>query len=351
MMDFHRIMIQFMDDLLLKLEQENKSIQSGEVVAAETIYKTLLRLIGVLKATQTEVNGETVTITPNDTQEPNLFDAIIKPQTKLAENQIKQIHDLLTAVRDRLNRYSATRYQIKLNRTKKLLEKPKNPIDSTKLIKNSPVETRKEISKQLKKIQESSDLTGILQQEIDLNKTLIQSIERVANLPKQTDEAGEQTIDYTFRSDMMSLMRAVGKESYSNIEKLQSYQQSLQEEATHLEDAENLLLKGQPTLGNQNQKLALQDVLEVLIILTDRQALKYNCSQCKHYAPSAQNSKNGFCEFSGGAISDQKLEVFPEGRPTTKDKSCKDTWNLENNDYYNASDDLIQQLEKLLKGK
>jgi hypothetical protein len=331
----YEILLQFMDDLLKYLQQENQTTKIGEIVAKEPISKTLLRVIGILKTIDVEVAKQTVEINKSEPS-PTLFDIIIKPKTTVSENQLKNINNLLKGLRSRLNRYSSTRLQIKLNRTKHLLDNPEKTVDYDKLIKNTPSETRKEVSKEIKVLQESGNITGLLQQEIDLNKTIIKSVERVADLPKGVDDSGNRTIDYQFRTNLMTLLRLVGRESYENVEKLQNYQNALSDQSSKLKDAEKLLLTGQTTLGDSSQTLSLQQVLEVLIILTDRKELKYNCSECKNYAPSAKNNKNGFCNYS-------------EARPTNSDKSCKDVWNLDNNDYYDASDQVIKNLENILK--
>jgi hypothetical protein len=148
-------------------------------------------------------------------------------------------------------------------------------------------------------------------------------------------------------------MTATAKESLDKIEQLDLLKQELQNEVYKLENADNLLFNGVSTFNKDSKKLSLLQVIDVLIFLTDRKKMKFDCSQCKYY----RKGKSEACTFAGsGSVSPAPLVTLTDaqgnpiiGRLTRSTNSCKEVWGLETNEYFTASDDIVIALKKLLE--
>lgn len=350
-MAFHDDAVNFISDLLKKLETESKSEQVGPTdEARESATSTLLRLLGVLESPDLKVGeapapGEGEDSEEEETQD-TLFDSFFKVQTRSTEVELQTINRLLKSYKSRLTRYSRARSKIKLNRIKRLVDDPKNPVDTDELIQDTPEETRREVSKKLQEIQEEGDITGILQQEIDVHTALTESIDSVVNsLPTNVG---------SIRSQLVSLLRATGKESFDAVEQLTMMQTEFQKESDKLENMDKLLFEGQETFAGSSEKLSLLQVLDVLIFLTDRQQMKYQCSQCKFFQPGKTNA----CLFAAQGNTAKTASVtvpndqgeLVSGRLTQPTNSCKQVWGLDSNEYFAPSESIIESLENTLKG-
>lgn len=340
---FHDDATKFMADLIKLLERESQSRKVGESLTSnETAASTLLRIIGILQDPKLD-NSETTETTVQQAL-PNLVDDLFKIQNTRTDQQLQQINNLLNAFRKRLTRYSKARNQIKLKRTQKLIEIPENPINPADLVKNSPEETSEAVAKKQQQIREEGDLKGVIDQDISLQRALELSINQTVDLPA---EAG------AFSSQLRRFMTAMGKEAGDKIENLQLRKQEIQNEVNRLENSDNLLFQGAPVFGNTEKTLSLLKVIDVLIFLTDRKRVKFNCSECKNFRQGRTNA----CIFAGtGAISPAPLVTLTDeqgnpiiGRLTRPTNSCKQTWDLESNEYWQASEDLTNALNDLLE--
>lgn len=349
-MSFHDDAIRFMQELLVKLEEQATSSKSGTQVSQETADAVLLRLLGVLRRPEVKVGKEDAPSSDNNQsssqqeQITNLVDNFLKAQLGTTSQDLRTMNVLLKAYRSRLTRYSKARTKIKLNRIKKFIDKPSKPLDPSKLLKSSPEDTRREVSTALSKLEEEGELNGFIPQQIAANQALASSIEKVTI--KVPDDIGE------FRNQLIGLLRANGKEAFDNIERLNTRKDAFQKEAFRLENMDKLLFEGQETF-NGNIKLSLLKILDVLIFLTDRQQAKYNCSQCKFFQPGKTNA----CTFApegktartpSVTVTDDKGKQVT-GRLTRPTNSCKDVWGQDNNEYYTPSDSIIQTLKNRLK--
>lgn len=343
-MTFHDDSIKFMTDLLKLLEKESQTAPSGEyLIGIETAQSVLLRLIGITKlpvlskVTQTEAK-----VTSSDA--PNLVDDFFKIKTTRTDHQLAEINSLLRAYRGRLSRYSKARTEIKLKRTKKLIETPSKPLKANDLVKDNPTQTRRFLAEKQRELRKTADLKGILDQDIQLQKALEVSVNRASELP---DNLGP------FSTQLQRFMSATAKEALDKIEQLDTLKQEIRNEVYKLENADNLLFKGVPTFNRDSKKLSLLQVIDVLIFLTDRKKMKFDCSQCKYYL----KGKSEACTFAGsGSVSPTPLVTLTDaqgtpiiGRLTRSTNSCKEVWGLETNEYFTASDDIIVALKKLLE--
>jgi len=346
-MTFYDQAITFVTDLFNQLEKQSQSQTVGEGnKARETASSTLLRLIGVLSSPDIKVDGKSTTQQAPTTSEKTLLHSFLKVKTKLTEQQIQLIHQLLITYRSRLTRYSRVRSKIKLNRIKKLIDAPKNPIKTSSLIKKTPEDTRREITLQLQKLQQAGDTTGLLVQEININQALTQSVSEITNAIPQ--DIG------VIRPQLVGLLGATGKDSSDQIEKLTALQKELTKEALRLENDENLLFKGQKTFIGDTEKLSLLQVLDLLILLTDRQKVKYQCSECKFF----RTGKTPACLFASSGGSPKTAQVTIQdtngsqvlGRLTKPTNSCFEVWSLDTNEHFTPSEAFVKALEKILKG-
>lgn len=346
---FHDDAIRFMTDLLKLLERETQSQSLGEATSGnESVFSVLLRLIGAQSNVVLDTNQDPenrVTVDSENGEANDLFNNFFKVQIRSVETELAQINSLLKAYRKRLTRYSKARTQIKLNRTKRLIEEPENPLDAQDLVKDSPEQTRKILAEEQRKLREAGDLTGIVDQDIELQRALQLSVEAAVNVPEDTGE---------FRSQLVRFMTANAKEAGDNIERLNLFKQEVQNEVNRLENSDKLLFEGVETFSGEDQKLSLLQVIDVLIFLTDRNRMKYDCSQCKFF----KKGKSEVCTFAGeGATGLTPLvNIIDEegntivGRLTQSTNNCKQVWGLDSNEYYSPSDDIIQALESILKG-
>ncbi len=349
MVNFHNDARQFMTDLLKLLERESQSQTLGESTSGnESVYSVLLRLIGaqsqvILNADQDPENK--VVVDPEEADSQDLFNNFFKVQVRSVELELEQINTLLQAYRRRLTRYSKARTKIKLNRTKKLIEVPTTPLDAQELVKDTPELTRKALSEEQEKLQKAGDITGIIDQDIQLQRALELSVRSAINVPENTG---------IFRNQLVSFMTSTAKEASDNIERLTLFKKEVTSEVNRLENSDQLLFDGVETFSGEDQKLSVLQVIDVLIFLTDRKRMKYDCSQCKFF----RTGKSDICTFAGEGvtgltplvnITDEEGNTIV-GRLTQTTNSCKQVWGLDSNEYYAASDDLIKALENILKG-
>lgn len=273
---------------LLKFLQEQSSIENfGEgVVGQETAQSTLLRLLGVKKQKDFQIQGDKNNKQETSTSEvESLLDSFFKVQNQATRLQLSEINKLLKFYKKRLLRYSKTRQQIKLNRIKNLTNQPTKPISSENLIKDTPEQTKKAIDQESKKLINSRDFTGILQQEIALQRAIELSQRTITEIPEETGE---------MRSQLQRLLRGASNEADDRIESLQNYKKELESEVYKLENLEKLLFSGVDTFAGGDDRLALVNVLDLLIFLTDRNKMRYDCSQCKFY----REGKTNACTFA-----------------------------------------------------
>lgn len=347
---FQKDAVRFMTDLLKLLDQEAKQGSIGDsTTATEDIVSVLLRLIGATNdiTLNVENNSDNKVQGENET-ESNLLDDFFKIQTEDNRLNVAQINSLLKTFRRRLKRYSQARQNIKLNRTKLLIDSPDNPINSEDLVKDTPEATRREVAKKQREIRKSGDLKGIIEQDISLQKAMELSVNRTVQIPENIGE---------FRSQLVRFLTSTAKEADDKIEKLTTFGQETLSEVNRLEEEENLLFNGVGTFSGTDRKLSLMKVLDVLIFLTDRQKVQYNCRQCKFFR---QGNKGGVCVFAGKGsdslptrqvtITDQVTGATVVGRevPSPTENSCKNVWGLDSNQYYALAEDLIEALEELL---
>lgn len=348
MLNFQDNSIQTMIDLLKLLDEKATSESVGEsALGRETFYSTLLRIIGVTQKIGLTLDKEKGNSKVQDTTPtPNLLDNFFKIKTRTNELELQEVNKLLTTYKKRLLRYSKARQSIKLNRINKLVQAPTTPLDPTKLVKETPELTRKSISQEQKKLIDKRDFTGIIDQEISLNRALELSASAVAQIPENTGD---------FKNQLIQILRATSSEAEENIETLTLYKQEVQIEVNKLTKEEKLLFSGIDDPSGSKQKLSLMKVLDLLIFLTDTKKMKYDCSQCRFF----REGKTSACIFAGkGAISltrpvtivDKQTGQTVNGQLSSPTNSCKQVWDLEKNDYYEPADSIAKLLEDKLKG-
>jgi hypothetical protein len=334
---------------LLKLLDENASSEKlgASSQGRETFFSTILRLIGVTQNVNYTADQEKGTsVDQSKSKDPNLLDNFFKIKTKANEVQLNEVNKLLVTYKKRLLRYSKARQSIKLNRIKKLVDAPTTPLDSTKLVKDTPELTRKNVAQEQAKLISSRDFKGIIDQETSLNRALELSVSQVAQIPESTGD---------FRNQLTQFLRATATEADESIEVLSLYKQEIQIEVNKLTKEEKLLFSGIDDPSGSQQKLSLINVLDLLIFLTDTKKMKYDCSQCRFF----KEGKTSACIYAGdGAISltrpvtivDKQTGQTVSGHLSRPTDSCKQIWNLDKNDYYEPSDSVVDFLKNLLKG-
>jgi hypothetical protein len=335
----------FMEDLIKLLAKEASNVQTGESVSGtEEASSILLRILGLTKVPvygevdRSEIPPGTLAQT-SDT----LVDTLFKVKNKSAELQLKQISTLLKTYKSKVARQSKARTNIKLKRTQKLAEEADNPIVAEDLVKDTPEQTQKAIAEKQKELREKGDLKGIINQDIQLQKALELSVSRSVDIPENSGP---------FAGQLTSLVNATGKQATDRIEKLNSLKKELQGEVNKLQNTEKLLFEGMPVLGQEDQKISLLSVIDLLIFLTDRKQMKYDCSQCIFYREGRSNA----CTFIGAGISSAPLVNLTDeegnpiiGRLTKPNNSCKEVWNLETNQYFTAADKIVAAAKKMLE--
>lgn len=350
MTSFHDNASQAMTDLLkILLEEATTATVGDNTQANESVFSVLLRLIGVSKKATLDIekdaNNKIDTNSPNVS---NLVDDLFKIQNKSTEQQLNDLNNILKSYKQRLLRYSKNRQTIKLNRTQKLVQNPSKPLNTQELVKQNPEQTRKAISEAQKKLSQEGDITGILQQDILLFKASEQSI------AKATPNTPENSVD-RMQAQLKNITQSPGKEASNYIEKLSNYSLEIQSEVKRLENEQNLLFQGSPTFSGPNQKLSLVKILDLLIFLTDRKRIRYDCSQCKFFL---QGKSNSICTYAGaGNSTSTNLVSIPNpatgntttGKQTRPTNSCKQVWGLEDNKYHQLNDTIVDQLLKDLE--
>jgi hypothetical protein len=351
MSNFHDDAVQLMTDILNMLNQEAQSSQVGDSSTGnESVYSVLLRLVGVSNSVVLNINNKATDTTTQPgvaTKDPNLVDDFFKIQDRSTELQLAQINLLLKTFKQRLSRYSKARQSIKLNRTKRLIDPAAKPLDASKLVLSTPEQTRKGLTAAQSKLQKEGDITGIIAQDIAIQTALGASINNATPIPENIGN---------FASQLTNFLRSTATEAEDNIYNLTLFQNEIQSEVNKLENAQKLLFDGSPTFSGPDQTLALINILNLLIFLTDRKQMLYNCSQCKFFRPG----KSNVCIFAGagGSSSPTSLVNLIDqsgnpvvGRLTQPNNSCKQVWGLDSNEYYAPADSITQALTKLLKGK
>lgn len=348
MLNFQDNAIQTIVDLLKLLDEKSSAGSLGESsTGKETFFSTLLRIIGVTHNVNLNINREEGNSTEEPTPtEPNLVDNFFKVKTRTSEIELQEVNKLLIVYKKRLLRYSKARQAIKLSRISKLVEKPTTPLDPTKLVKDTPESTRKNISSEQKKLIDKRDFKGIIDQEISLNRALELSVSTASQIPENTGD---------FRNQLVQLLRATASEAENSIEILDLYKQEVQIEVNKLSKEEKLLFSGIDDPSGSQQKLSLMKVLDLLIFLTDTKKMKYDCSQCKFF----REGKTSACTYAGGdavsltrsvTIIDKQTGQTVNGQLSRPTDSCKQIWNLEKNDYFEPADSVVKFIEGLLKG-
>lgn len=350
MISFQDNASQAMTDLLKVLLEEAKTASTADdAQATESVYSVLLRLIGISRRAtlniQKDANNK---INTESSTEFNLIDNLFKIQNKATEQQLINLNALLKTYKQRLLRYSKNRQTIKLNRTQKLVQKPQKPLNVEELVKQTPDQTKKAIAEAQKKLIQEGDIAGIIQQDLILFKALEQSI------AKATPDVAENSAD-RMQAQLNNIVQSAGKEANNYIEKLSNYNLEIQSEIKRLQNEQNLLFQGSSTFSGDNQKLSLLNVIDLLIFLTDRKNMRYECSQCKFFI---QGRNNSICSYAGTdsatsanitTILDPTTGNNVTGKQTRSTNSCKQTWGLETNNYHQLSDKIVDQILKQLE--
>lgn len=342
---FHDDAIKFIVDIISSLQNQSVQSRTGEdAVGKETIISSLLREIGVTQSAGLQVNDDVNHKESVATPKINdLFNNYFKVMTGTREAELIELNRLLKAFRTRLLRYGKTKQQIKLNRTSLLIDSPNNPIDTSKLIKDSVFQTRIEIAKKQKELKVAGDLKGILNQDIALQTALKMAVNNSIKIPEDIEG---------FRNQLVRFLSADGKDAADRVEKLNQRKQEIQNEVNRLQNAEDLLFNGVEISG---QKISLINIIDLLIFLTDRKRLHYNCSECKNF----RTGKVKACIFAGkGSTSLTQLITIKDpitgeqmvGRLTEPTNSCKQVWDLEGNDFYVPSDSVNKTIDDIIKG-
>lgn len=125
--------------------------------------------------------------------------------------------------------------------------------------------------------------------------------------------------------------------------KLQSQRRTLGVELSQLQEQSALIIDG-ITLDT-GEKISLLSILRGLLFLSSK--LEYRCKDCRFFAQGSQidpllppeiarenATSGGICTYSfEGQV----------GRPASENTSCKEVWNLPDNDYWTASDETIEK--------
>lgn len=335
----------FMEDLIKLLAKESANVQVGDsTFGEEKASSILLRVLGLTKVPvydkvdRSEVPPDTLAQTSD-----SLVDTLFKVKNNSAELQVKQINTLLKTYKSNVSRQSKARTNIKLKRTQRLVEAADKPIVAEDLVKDTPEQTQKAIAEKQRELRKEGNLKGIVDQDIELQKAMELSVSRSVEIPEGSG---------SFAGQLTSLVNATGKQASDRIERLTSLKKELQGEVDKLENTEKLLFTGMPVLGKEDQKISLLSVIDLLIFLTDRKQMKYNCSQCIFYREGRSNA----CIFVGAGISSAPLVNLTDeegnpivGRLTKPSNSCKEVWNLETNQYFTAADKIVATVKEMLE--
>jgi hypothetical protein len=359
---FHDDAVKFMADLLKLLQEQAKSnIVGDNSIGVESVYSVLTRLIGItadprLQVDQNinyNVSGNSFS-TPEDIQQEastkDLLNNFLKSQQTLVKIQIEQLNNLLKVYRKRLFKYSKARQLIKLNRTKRLIDPPKNPLNAQSLVKDTLEQTSKNLIEHQQKLKKQGDLTGIILQDQQLQKALSISVDKSSAIPEDLGE---------FRNQLVDLLRSTAREADNKSEQIDIQINETEAEVARLQNENKLLFDGIETFSGDTQKLSLIKILDVLIFLTDKQKVNYKCVQCKYYkqGETKTGEKLQVCSFGGtSAASEKKAVNFKDqngniivGQQTTSNGSCDTVWKLEHNNYYSPSESIITEINKILR--
>ena len=133
--------------------------------------------------------------------------------------------------------------------------------------------------------------------------------------------------------------------------KLSAQRRTLGVELTKLQKQSALIIDG--NVLETGEVFSLLKVLNALFYLSSK--LKYTCENCKYIGQGKQidalvagfeKEKPGF-----GSICTYNSDDKTIGKTTKPEFSCKNVWNLVDNDYWTANDDVISEVKKILKFK
>lgn len=342
MSNFFDQALQLMEQILVDLEREAKQIQIGSKEGIESADNTLLRIIGLINSGP-QIDNQQLKIDAAEQLE-SFVQNYFKIQRNGVAQDLKEINQILKIYRKRLGNYNKAKISIKLNRLRKLLEEP--TLDRDKLIRQTTEDTRYEVGRQFKKIKETGKIQGLVNNEIEGHEAIVESADKITGkLPNEIIQG---------RNILVQLLRSQSVDSLKISLNLEDYKAALQKEVYNLENFENLLFKGQLTYDG-NTKLSLSRILDLLIFLTNRQRVHYNCSQCKFYL----QSKNSVCIYAGDGKHSLTSTVTVTnsngkevtGKLTKTNNSCKEVWGIDTNDYFQPSESLTSFAKKILQGE
>jgi hypothetical protein len=122
-------------------------------------------------------------------------------------------------------------------------------------------------------------------------------------------------------------------------------------ELTKLQEQSALIIDG--IVLDTGEVFSLLKVLDALFYLSSK--LEYKCKNCKYLSQGTQINAivSGFAKEKPGfgAICTYNSDIKGVGRATKSTFSCKEVWNLVDNDYWIANDDTVQQVRDKLNFK
>jgi len=206
-------------------------------------------------------------------------------------------------------------------------------------------ETIRKINEGLKEIETSkiNRSSGKLTLQLSLYNLVVQQLSfLISNIPQ--DRLGE------LGGALISTIKAPLVGIDATARKLASNRRALGVELTKLQEQSALIIDG--TTLETGETLSLLNILQALLYLTSK--LQYKCKNCKFLQQGKQigdlvpgitreNATFGaICTFASNDGT---------GKPTQPNFSCKEVWNLVDNDYWTANDDVIQNFKDQLKPK
>lgn len=278
--------------------------QSG--VNTGSVQDTLLLIVGLQRE---EATAGTV--------QNNLIDQFLKKKDVDTKTSKQNMVNYLSSLRGTLGKWSRNQNKTKERRLERLLAGSPTTSAANEAAQSSNIrDSIQRVIKELEKLKFEENQTGQLQKELNILKLLsAKTTALLGSLP--LTEIG------SFGGPLAQILKEETRNVTERVDFLERRRRSLTIELNKIKERSALINEGFDTvIGGKYSLLA---VLDLLIFLTDQ--VEFKCGECRFF-------EGNVCTFSG------------ENRPTTSEKSCLDTWGLVGNDYWTASEELIEQAKE-----
>lgn len=302
---------------ILKYLKDNTEKNKDISLNKDNIIETLINILGYQKDIK-----------------PDSFVYYIKSKSQINLKFKERLYNLLLYLKNKILKYDKTILKIKLKRANRLTTG--KLINYTNLIGKDYDETKKNINQVIYNLKNDSNIDNIINNEIAANNALLTSLSLV-DIP-----------NFKFSDYITSLIMIIGNESKYNISRLNVYRDSLLKERNRLSKLDNIINNGYYINGIE---ISLIKIIDLLLNLLEK---KYTCSECRYYV---KGNNFSICKYQNTDLTPKTKQAIVvdldrnniSGYITNDDMSCKDVWDLIDNNYFSPNDNLINDIKKKFK--